>query len=82
VWALSLHSLQGIEMKNRATLIQQLVESMNTRYTSTLTFEQVEHWVGSDANNDTINDYIDEVRAGDDTAVTPDDVTSLWLESQ
>ena len=69
-------------MSNRANLIQQLTDGMNKRYNSELTTEQVEHWVGSDANNDTIYEYIEEVVSGDDSAVTPDDIISLWNDCQ
>lgn len=64
----------------RAKLIQTLTNTMNTNYNSTLTLEQVEHWVGSDTDNETINEYVVELDDSPETAVTPDDVLSLWDE--
>lgn len=62
----------------REQLIQNLTNSMNSHYNSSLTFEQVDHWVGSDTKNETIEEYIDEVIDSPETSVTPDDVLSLW----
>ncbi len=64
----------------REQLIQNLTNSMNSYYNSNLTFEQVDHWVGSDTKNETIEEYIDEVIDSPETSVTPDDVLSLWKD--
>ena len=68
-------------MSKRTALINQLKDTINKHHGSSLSIEQVEHWVGSDASIETIDEYTSEVDAGDDTAVTPSDVTSLWEES-
>tara|TARA_Y100001936_G_C15425435_1_gene336693 strand:- start:137 stop:358 length:222 start_codon:yes stop_codon:yes gene_type:complete len=68
-----------ISLRDKA--IAALQFAMNKRYNTELTFPMVEHWVGSDASIETIDEYTSEVDAGDDTAVTPSDVTSLWEES-
>ncbi|MGP5159860.1 hypothetical protein [Pseudoalteromonas prydzensis] len=62
----------------RAQLIQMLTNSMNVYYNSALTLEQVECWVGSDADNKTIEEFVVELDDSPETAVTPDDVISLW----
>ena len=62
----------------REQLIQNLTNSMNSYYKSNLTFDQVEHWVGSDTENETIEEYIGEVIYSPETSVKPDDVLSLW----
>lgn len=64
----------------RTQLIQNLTNTMNVHYNSNLTFKQVEHWVGCDADKETIKQYIVEFDDSPKTAVTPDDVLSLWDE--
>lgn len=65
-------------MSKRTALINQLKDTINEHSGSSLSLEQVEHWVGSDASESEIDEHISDFRYEPDNAVTPEDILSLW----
>ena len=48
-------------MKNRLQLLKALTRAVNTTQGADCTLAQVDYWVGSDTDNATIQDYLNEV---------------------
>ncbi len=65
-------------LSEREKLIGDLTYTINDYYGCALSKAQVEHWVGSDASNDTIMSYISDFAWQASESVTPDDILSLW----
>jgi hypothetical protein len=62
----------------RDAAIVRLTNVMNNRFNSSLRPVQVEHWIGSDADLVTIDNYVVEVRNNAEFCVTVGDVMSIW----
>ncbi len=69
-------------ISERDKVIQNMTQALNTQHDSSLSFAMVEHWVGSDTAISTISDWYAEIKAGEESAVKPDDIESLWKDSQ
>ena len=69
-----------IIMKNRNELLKELTRAINSTQSADCTIAQVDYWVGCDANNKEIENYIDEVVQGDPECVTYKDIFNLWDE--
>jgi hypothetical protein len=68
-------------LTERFNNITRLQEEINKQHKSNLTFEQVDHWVGSDTSLTSIIDTYYEVKISEGKeGVTPDDVLSLWAD--
>lgn len=65
-------------MGQRDSLVKTLTNAINAHWTVMLTFEQVENWVGCDASNEQISEYIADFSSNPEAAVTPSDVLWLW----
>ena len=68
-------------MSKRDALIKTLMSLLNETHDTSLTFEQVENWVGSDTSESGIQDHIYDFKFSPESAVTPDDVMELWDEA-
>lgn len=62
----------------RDTLINHLKDAINKNCNSNVTFEQVEHYIGSDMANAKIEHWLDETETMDSGAVTAQEVLELW----
>jgi len=63
----------------RHQLIEKLTNAMNANYKTQLTEHQVDFWVG-DHDHELIKGFIAEVESSDESALTPEDILSLWEE--
>lgn len=64
-------------MSNRKDLIEKLKQTINKRESTSLITEQVEHYIGSDMTNETLEQWVSETIDNTDP-VCSDDVLSLW----
>lgn len=64
-------------MTEREQLIQKLTNAINQREQTTLTFEQVDHYIGSDMEISKLAIWVHETE-DDSDPVTASDVLSLW----
>ena len=70
---------QPVSKKDK--LIVTLTNKVNSHFNSELRVEQVAHWVGSNASEEQIEEYIADFTHDIDKALTPDDVLDLWEDN-
>ncbi len=63
-------------MADRKELISELTDTINARENTQLTVNQVEHYIGSDMDINTLNQWVEDTVSGIDP-VSSDDVLSL-----